>query len=111
MDKVKQLEAEFEACRKILIAFGDEVRQKILMLMVTGRRSGVRVSDIAEQTSLTRPAISHHMQILKDSGIVKSRKEGKFVFYYLDASCQNVEALLRLFESVKSVIQSGEADV
>ena len=81
------------------------------MLMVTGRRSGVRVSEIAEQTSLTRPAISHHMQILKDSGIVKSRKEGKFVFYYLDASCQNVEALLRLFESVKSVIQSGEADV
>ncbi|MGN1249867.1 MAG: ArsR/SmtB family transcription factor [Candidatus Spyradocola sp.] len=111
MEQVRQLEAEFEVCRKILTAFGDEVRQRILMLMVTGRRSGMRVSEIAEQTELTRPAISHHMQILKDSGIVMSRKEGKLVYYYLDTSCRNVEALLRLFESVRSIIQSGEAYV
>ena len=50
----------------------------------------------------------HHMQILKDAGVVKSRKEGKFVYYYFDATCKNIDALLRLFEDVKRVIQSGK---
>ena len=110
MDKIKRLKAEFEACQKILIAFGDEVRQHLLLLMVTGDRNGVRVSEIAEKTNLTCPAVSHHMQILKDVGIVKSCKEGKFIYYCLDSSCRNVDALIRLFESVKDVIQSDKAE-
>ena len=51
--------------------------------MLGGQCGGSRVVDIAEKTNLSRPAVSHHMQILKDAGIVKTRKEGTYVYYYL----------------------------
>ena len=108
MENARKLEQEFNTCQKILTAFGDEVRQELLMLMVMESREGIRVADLADKTSLTRSAVSHHMQILKDAGVLKSRKEGKFVYYYFDATCKNIDALLRLFEDVKRVIQSGK---
>lgn len=46
---------------------------------------GMRVNDIAVATNLSRPAFSHHLQILKDAGIVKVRKEATKNYYYFDA--------------------------
>lgn len=108
IEKARKLEQEFNACQKILTAIGDEVRQKLLLLMLMEDRGGIRVADIADKTSLTRSAVSHHMQILKDAGVVKSRKEGKCVYYYFDSTCKNVDALLRLLENVRSVIKMTE---
>lgn len=105
MSKVEQLQADFENCQKLLDAFEDVVRQKLLLLMLREDRSGVRVSDIAAKTNLTRPAVSHHMQILKNAGIIKSRKEGKCVYYFFDPSGENIDALLRLFEKVRDIIK------
>ncbi len=105
MDKIEKLQSEFEECQKILITMGDEVRQNLLLLMIAGNRNGVRVSDIAEKTSLTRSAVSHHMQIMKNAGIVKSRKEGKYVYYFLDSSGKNIDALLKLLESIRDMIR------
>lgn len=108
MDKIKELQVEFEACQHLLVALGDEVRQKLLLIMMAGDRSGIRVLDIADKTNLTRPAVSHHMQILKNVGIIGSRKEGKCVYYYLDPSGKDIDALVRLFQNVRSVIRNKE---
>ena len=67
---VLELEREFHTYQKLLTALGDEVRQKLLFLMLTENRTWVRVVDLVEKTSLTRPAVSHHMQILRDAGII-----------------------------------------
>lgn len=104
-DKLKQ---EFYACQKTLTAFGDEVRQRLLLLMVMEDRNGVRVADISEKMELTRPAVSHHMQILKDAGIVQCRKEGKCVYYYFDPNGKKIDALLELFEDVKRILQDDD---
>ena len=104
----QQLYEKFQRCQKLLTAFGDEMRQEMLLLMVAGDRSGMRVADIAHQTRLSRPAVSHHMQILKDSGVVKCRKEGKYIYYYLDSGGGNVDAILELFTQVKRIMQDGE---
>lgn len=45
----------------------------ILVMMQSGDCNGLRVNDIAAKTRLSRPAVSHHLQILKDAGIVKMR--------------------------------------
>ena len=74
----------FDACHKTLTAMGDETRQHIILEMMRMDYNGSRVIDIAATTNLSRPAVSHHLQILKDAGIVKMRKEGKMTFYYLD---------------------------
>lgn len=74
----------FEACRKTLTAIGDETRQHIILEMIRMDYNGSRVPDITAKTNLSRPAVSHHLRILKDAGIVKMRKEGRLNYYYLD---------------------------
>ena len=73
--EIKKLSEEIKASQKILIALGDEMRQHlILVMMQSGDCNGMRVNDIVENTRLSRPAVSHHLQILKDAGIVKMRR-------------------------------------
>ncbi|MBC8479820.1 MAG: helix-turn-helix transcriptional regulator [FCB group bacterium] len=45
------------------------------------------VSSIVEHFSMKQPSISHHLQVLRNAGVVKSRKEGKEIFYSLDLCC------------------------
>lgn len=66
---IKTLTNEFKDCQKILLALGDVNRQHlIIMLMQNGQCNGVRVGTITEKTHLSRPAVSHHLSILKDAG-------------------------------------------
>ena len=44
----------------------------------------MNVGEITSQFRLSRPAISHHLKVLKDAGIVKSQKTGQEVHYRLD---------------------------
>lgn len=104
-EKRNKLEQEFMDCQKTLIAIGDEVRQHLLLLMLKECAGDTRVADLAERTNLTRSAVSHHMQILKEAGIVKCRKSGKFIYYSFDPTCGNINMLLTLFENVKKAIQ------
>ncbi|PQP81604.1 ArsR family transcriptional regulator [Paenibacillus sp. PCH8] len=77
---------EFNNNLKVLNAIGDETRQAILMALIQGpQKSGMRVGEIRVQTHLSRPAVSHHLKILKDAQIISVRKEGTRNFYRLDA--------------------------
>lgn len=100
---IQRLQEEFKRCRKFLTALGDETRQYLLCIMLSSSCSGSRVIDIAKKTHLSRPAVSHHMQILKDAGIVRCRKEGTFVYYYLEPSEQEIENMLRLLSDIKQI--------
>ncbi len=76
---------DFMNCQKVLLAIGDETRQSILLvLMGTDCQIGLRVGEITEQTHLSRPAVSHHLKILRDAGVILMRKEGTKNFYYID---------------------------
>ena len=89
------LAEEFASCTKILTALGDETRQHLILeMMGIGQCSGVRVCEITEKTNLSRPAVSHHLQILKDAGIVKMRKEGTKNYYYFDPEMESFNRLI-----------------
>lgn len=60
--------------------FGDSTRIRILFVLF---ESEVCVCDLAEALSMTQSAISHQLRILKQNKLVKSRREGKSVFYSL----------------------------
>ena len=70
-----RLERKFKSCQKVLTALGDPTRQHLICIMLQQKCSGERVIELARKTNLSRPAISQHMRILKEAGIVKSRKE------------------------------------
>ena len=61
--------------------FGDSTRVKILFALFS---SEMCVCDIADLLGMTHSAISHQLRVLKSARLVKSRKEGKTVFYSLD---------------------------
>ena len=104
-DATSDLEEEFKNCRKLLNAIGDEVRQHLLCVMLESPCSGSRVIDIAKRTNLSRPAVSHHMQILKDAGLVKSRKEGTCIYYYLEPDDHEIKRLAALMQDILAIMK------
>ena len=60
--------------------FGDSTRIRILYVLFEAE---VCVCDLAEALNMTQSAISHQLRILKQNKLVKSRREGKSVFYSL----------------------------
>ena len=64
-EEMSKLSKEFEKWQKLLIALGDENRQHIMIEMMHMEHcGGARVIKIAKKTHLSRPAVSHHIQIL-----------------------------------------------
>lgn len=89
MEDIRALAEEFKACRKTLSALGDEnLQHLILEMMQMGNCGGVRVGAITEKTHLSRPAVSHHLQILREAGLIKMRREGTKSYYYFDILSQ-----------------------
>lgn len=104
--EIQTLSDEIRSTRKILTALGDEMRQLlILVMMQSGDCSGMRVNDIADRTRLSRPAVSHHLQILKDAGIVKMRREGTKNYYYFDADMEAFDRLIGMLQHAKAIMQ------
>lgn len=60
--------------------FGDSTRVKILFTLLQNEKN---VSQIAEELSMTQPAISQQLRVLKSNGLVKFGREGKNIFYFL----------------------------
>ncbi|WP_426152935.1 ArsR/SmtB family transcription factor [Lacrimispora sp. 38-1] len=88
----------FKSCMPLFIALGDEVRLTIIEVLAKtdsfqtegltymGDQTAVRgmnVNEITDRTSLSRPAISHHLKILKEAGLVSARQEGTANYYFL----------------------------
>ena len=99
------LAEEIKGSQKILTALGDEMRQHLILVMMQGGDcSGMRVNDIAAKTRLSRPAVSHHLQILKDAGIVKMRREGTRNYYYFDADMEAFDRLISMLNHAKDIM-------
>ncbi|MEK4259384.1 MULTISPECIES: ArsR/SmtB family transcription factor [unclassified Paenibacillus] len=92
---------EFKRNQKVLTAIGYETRQAILLALIQGQQvPGMRVGEIKEKTHLSRPAVSHHLKILKDAQIISVHKEGTINYYRLDAKSK-----LKLLKSLVGQIE------
>lgn len=75
-------------------ALSDPTRREILNLLKHGPLSA---GEIAEHFNMTGATVSHHLSVLKDSGLVRNRREGKFIYYILNLSV--FEEALNWFQS------------
>lgn len=73
-------EDELYDLAELFKVFGDSTRIRILYVLF---ESELCVCDIAQALNMTQSAISHQLKILKQSKLVRSRREGKQVFYFL----------------------------
>ena len=82
-------EMELYDLAELFKVFGDSTRIRILYVLFEAE---VCVCDLAKPLNMTQSAISHQLRILKQNKLVKSRREGKSVFYSLADS--HVETII-----------------
>ena len=66
-----------------LKALSDPIRREILNLLKGGRLSA---GEITDHFPVTAAAISRHLSVLKEADLIRDEREGKFIFYELNAS-------------------------
>jgi ArsR family transcriptional regulator len=92
------MEFDHKNYAKVFKAFSDENRLKILGMLRSGEKCACI---ILERMDITQPTLSHHMKILCDSGIVVSRKSGKWTHYSINGEvCRYAVELLRILTTV-----------
>ncbi|OOM73819.1 transcriptional repressor SdpR [Clostridium puniceum] len=95
---------EFKVCQKAFIALGDETRQQIIIALLESGCKGLCAGEIPEKTKLSRPAVSHHLQILKDAEIVAVRNEGTRKYYYMSASMTQWSKIAAILNHVNDLV-------
>ena len=69
--------------QQTLKALADPTRREILNLLKSGRKSAGEISD---HFDITAAAISRHLSVLKDADLIDDTRDGKYIFYELNAS-------------------------
>jgi len=93
---------------RLLDAAADPVRLSIVFLLARGDR--LNVGEIAARyPRMSRPAISHHLKVLKDAAIVRNEKVGQEVHYWLDRT-RIVEDLRALADAIEACCPPSRTD-
>jgi DNA-binding transcriptional ArsR family regulator len=92
---------------EVFKALSDPTRREILRILSQGERTA---GELAEPFDMTKPSMSHHFAVLKEAGLVRSRREGQQIVYSLDTTVvQDVLARLwDLFGSGSDGTQKGD---
>ncbi|MCD7034745.1 metalloregulator ArsR/SmtB family transcription factor [Metabacillus sp. GX 13764] len=88
----------FRSCIPLFHALGDPARQDIILLLAETEK--LTVNEIADQSRLSRPAISHHLKIMKDQGLVSIEQQGTKRYYSLE-----LEESVGLLKKLTSLVE------
>lgn len=98
-----------EACGDFFATMGDPVRRNLFITMIESGRRGVDVSTLTRTTNLSRPAVSHHLKLLRNCGLIKARREGTHNYYYVDLR-EDVNRVKLFIASAERIIRQSEAE-
>lgn len=88
----------------IFKAFCDENRIEILEILKSGEHCACELLD---QLQIGQSTLSHHMKILIDSGIVKAKKDGKWIHYHIDPDgCEKAIDIINYYKETQTRIPS-----
>jgi ArsR family transcriptional regulator len=81
----------------IFKALNDPTRREILELL---KAKDLTAGEIADQFNISKPSISHHLDLLRQAGLVVSVKEGQFIYYSLNTTV--MDEMLKWIISLQS---------
>lgn len=93
---MKQME-EIKQVSQLYKVLSDPTRLRILLLL---KECEHNVTAISEQLGMEQSAVSHQLKLLRDSRVVKARREGKTIFYTLDDH-HVIDILNQTFEHIE----------
>ena len=67
----------------IFKALNDPTRREIIELL---KKGDLTAGEIADHFQITKPSISHHLDLLKQAGLVEAVKQGQFIYYSLNTT-------------------------
>ena len=79
-------------------ALADPTRREILRAL---RKGDLAAGDIAARFDMTAPSISHHLNVLKDAGLVSAERDGRHIIYSLNSTTLQ-DLMTELMEFVKT---------
>lgn len=84
-------------------ALGDTARQEIIVVLACHKR--LSVGELASYTTLSRPAVSHHLRILKDAGLLSETREGVKRYYQptFSAAIYQLERMVQAIHTTKEL--------
>jgi ArsR family transcriptional regulator, arsenate/arsenite/antimonite-responsive transcriptional repressor len=99
IEHVEFTNEQLDVILDMLNALNDKTRQNIIMLFQFQKE--YCANDIASKFKLSRPTISHHLNLMKRSKILNARKDGKEIYYSLnkDYIINNLESVLACMKS------------
>lgn len=104
-EKQKFIE-NYNLARPIMTILGDEVRQEILLALIeAGGIGGIRVGEIQKKSHVSRSAVSHHLKVLLDAGIISMRREGTKNYYYIDFNDTTVKPVILFWQQVEPMLK------
>jgi DNA-binding transcriptional ArsR family regulator len=72
-----------------------KVRQRIIEIIGKGKK--IVVTDICNELNLDQSAVSQHLAVLRQSGVVQTERQGKFIFYFLNVEkLYHIQSLVQL---------------
>jgi ArsR family transcriptional regulator len=74
----RALPRKWHGLADVFTALGDEHRQRILLMFRRGRE--LTIKQIVDACPLSRTAAAHHIQVLRDAGVLRAEKRGKAVY-------------------------------
>ncbi|MBQ7620437.1 MAG: winged helix-turn-helix transcriptional regulator [Treponema sp.] len=97
----------------IFQALADSERLLILLKLFYAGPNGKNVTELSGKTRLSRPAVSHHLKVLKAAGIIDSRKDGTQVYYSLDSKQKivKIESLVNSLLKHLKMIDANQNEV
>jgi ArsR family transcriptional regulator, arsenate/arsenite/antimonite-responsive transcriptional repressor len=84
-------------------ALNDPTRREILHLL---RGGDMTAGDIADKFDMTKPSISHHLDLLRQADLVVSIKKGQFIYYSLNTTV--MDDIIEWFISLKKAKQDND---
>ncbi len=96
-----------EDAQRLLDAIRDPNRMEIVFLL--GKGTSLNVGEIAARFRISRPAVSHHLKVLKDAGLVRSEKIGQEVYYRLDRE-KIVAGLRQIADAIEGCCPPAASD-
>lgn len=77
-------------------ALNDDTRRAIMELLKTGEKAA---GDISKEFNISKPSISHHLDLLKQANLIRAKKKGQYIYYSLQT--KSLEEVFRWFVQFK----------